>query len=177
MITTPRLRLLPATAAIARAEIDDRERFGRLLDAAVPDNWPPETLGDALAFFLRLLEENPSWSGWLGWYAVTTGASEPATLIGSVGYKGPADANGDVEIGYSVLPQYQGLGYATEMAGALAERARRAAGVRRVLAQTADDNASSKRVLEKLGFEAVGSGTDPGSTLYAAPLGTGRHAE
>ena len=170
MITTPRLRLLPATAAIARAEIDDRERFGRLLGAAVPDNWPPETLGDALALFLRLLEENPSWSGWLGWYAVATGEGEPETLIGSVGYKGPADAGGDVEIGYSVLPQYRGLGYATEMARALVERARRAAGVRRVLAQTTDDNASSRRVLDKLGFVAVGPGADPGSTLYALVL-------
>ena len=48
MIQTARLTLVPATIALARAEIDDRGEFARLLDASVPGNWPLATLVDAL---------------------------------------------------------------------------------------------------------------------------------
>jgi ribosomal-protein-alanine N-acetyltransferase len=70
LIVTNRLEIVPVTLDLARAEIRDRARFSELLGATVPDNWPPETLADALGFFLDLLERNPSWSNWLGWYAL-----------------------------------------------------------------------------------------------------------
>ena len=50
-IETARLKLTPATVALARAEIGDRAEFARLLRASVPDNWPPETTVDALPLF------------------------------------------------------------------------------------------------------------------------------
>ena len=171
MVRTDRLRLVPASIELARAEVRDASRFAELLDAAVPENWPPEMLAGALPFFLHLLEANPSWVGWLGWYAVTCRAEgAPEVLIGSVGFKGPPDEDSSVEIGYSVLPQYQGRGYATEMACGLIEWVRKGSRVVRVEAQTADDNLSSRRVLSKLGFAASGPGTDPGSTMYTLVL-------
>lgn len=48
VIETARLKLVPATVTLARAEIGDRGEFARLLGASAPDNWPPETLADAL---------------------------------------------------------------------------------------------------------------------------------
>ena len=51
MLHTDRLDLIPATIALSRAEIDDRAGFARLLRAAVPQNWPPESVADALDFF------------------------------------------------------------------------------------------------------------------------------
>ena len=47
MIVTARMRLVPATVALARAELTDRAEFARLLSAVVPDEWPPEILADA----------------------------------------------------------------------------------------------------------------------------------
>ena len=76
--------------------------------------WPPETLREALPTFLELHETHRDWTGWLGWYAVRVDQGEPL-LCGSVGFKGPPDTAGTVELGYSVLPSQQGAGIATEM--------------------------------------------------------------
>ncbi|MER3514457.1 MAG: hypothetical protein C4310_08775 [Chloroflexota bacterium] len=60
---------------------------------------------------------------------------ELPVLVGSGGFKGPPHA-GAVEIGYSVLPQYQGKGYATEMVAGLVRRALKHAEVDRIVAET-----------------------------------------
>lgn len=39
-IEAARLKLVPATLPLTRAEIGDRGKFARLLGAPVPDNWP-----------------------------------------------------------------------------------------------------------------------------------------
>ena len=90
-----------------------------LVGASVPDDWPPETLADALPVLLGWLEASPERVGWFGWYALAAvdGAAEPV-LVASGGFKGPP-VDGTAEIGYSVLPRFQGRGYATEMVGGL----------------------------------------------------------
>ena len=73
-----------------------------------------ETLRDALPLFLGWLEAAPDRVGWFGWYALAPSeVAGSAVLVASGGFKGPPQA-GAVEIGYAVLPQYQGRGYATE---------------------------------------------------------------
>src|SRR3954453_3995567 len=93
MIETTRLKLIPATVASARAEIGDRGEFARLLGAAVPDNWPPETAADALPLFLGWLEAASDRVGWFGWYALVApgaaAAAGPAVLVGGGGFFGP----------------------------------------------------------------------------------------
>jgi hypothetical protein len=76
---------------LARAEIGDRSKFSELLGASVPDNWPPETLAEALGFFLDLLERNPSWSGWLGWYALLRTGRDVDKCSGLDPDGGPSD--------------------------------------------------------------------------------------
>jgi len=171
MVTTERLRLVPSTPELARAELSDRLEFGSRLGAEIPENWPPETLVDALPMFLNLMVENPSWEGWLGWYALAARGSE-LTLVGSAGFLGPVSGDGVVEVGYSVLPQFQRQGYATEMVEGLVGWARER-GAESVVAQTTDDNTGSRGVLSKLGFTAVGPGQEPGHTLYQLSLGAG----
>jgi ribosomal-protein-alanine N-acetyltransferase len=171
MWTTHRLRLVPATLELSRAEIGDRERFARLLGAEVPANWPPESSADALEYFLDLLQENPAWEGWLAWYAVASDVPAGATtLVGSVGFKGAPDAEGRVEMGYSVLPQFQRRGLATEMARGVVEWAASTNRVTEVLAQTTDENAGSRAVLRRLGFRACGPGTEPDHVMYRLGL-------
>ncbi len=156
-VATARLRLTAATVALARAELSDRSEFARLLQAAVPASWPPESLADALPFLLAQLEAAPDRAGWFGWYAVTL--AEPSVLVASAGFFGPP-SSGAVEIGYSVLPQFQRNGYATEMVAALVRLALAQPGVSRVLAHTEWANPASVRVLTKAGFHPAG---DPNS--------------
>ena len=171
-LRTTRLRLVPATAALVGAEIGDPAAFAQALDAAVPANWPPDELADALPFFLQQLTDHPECTGWLAWYGILRGdtSNAPAILIASGGFLGPPVAE-TVEIGYSVLPQYQRWGYATEMMSALTDWASTQTGVQHLLAETTTDNVASLRVLEKLGFAPVGAGRDAGSIRFERSVG------
>jgi RimJ/RimL family protein N-acetyltransferase len=104
-------------------------------------------------FFLEQMEQRGTEvAGWLGWYAVAHATdSRTATLVGTGGYMGPPDADGMVEIGYSVSEQWRGQGFATEMVAAFVERAKEL-GVRRVTARTLSSNPPSIAVLERNGF-------------------------
>jgi ribosomal-protein-alanine N-acetyltransferase len=169
VIETARLKLLPATVALARAEIADRAEFVRLLGATVPDNWPPETLADALPLFLGWLEAAPERVGWFSWYGLAQeeGASAPV-LVASGGFKGPP-VGGTAEIGYSVLPQYQGRGYATEMVGGLVRWALSQPGVACVAAETEWANPASVRVLSKAGFLSAGVAAETEGARFEFP--------
>jgi [ribosomal protein S5]-alanine N-acetyltransferase len=164
VLVTERLTLVPATVPLARAEVADRTEFARLLAATVPDNWPPDTLADALPLFLSWLEAAPDAVGWFGWYALRRGDGEPL-LVGGGGFLGPP-ADGVVQTGYSVLPQFQKQGFATELVRALAEWAFRHPEVERIAAETEWANPASVRVLEKAGFAEVGPAAEPGGTRF-----------
>ena len=167
VLCTARLRIIPATVELLRAEIGDRPAFARLLGAGVPDNWPPESAADAVPWFLQQLEAAPLVRAhWLAWYGVwRMSAGEPAILVGGAGFKGPPQ-EGTVETGYSVLPQFHGQGFATEMVGALVSWALAQPQVERVVAETQGANTPSVRLLHKLGFTAVGSGSEDGSIRF-----------
>ena len=81
------------------------------------------------------------------------------TYIGDLGFKGPVKDNA-VEIGYGVLKEYEGQGYATEAVKALTEWAFSNEEIYFVEAETAPDNIASQRILEKNGFSADGEGKE-----------------
>ncbi|CAG8899642.1 unnamed protein product [Penicillium egyptiacum] len=60
------------------------------------------------------------------------------------------------DIGYAILPEETGKGYATEAGVALLEYARRELGVDSAFGFCAKDDPRSARVLEKIGFESRG---------------------
>lgn len=146
--------MIPVGPELADIELADPQRFGTMLDARVPVSWPPEILADARTLFRDLLKEDPSRTGWIGWYAVLVTEDE-RVLVGSVGFTGPPDADGRVETGYSLVPEYHGRGLGTEMVRALCAWAFEQPGVARIVAETTWSNFVSMRVLEKSGFERV----------------------
>lgn len=153
MIKTSRLLLIPASGEMLKAEMEDRARLSILLNANVPETWPPESLRDAIPWFIEQLAKNPGQECWYSWYVLLAeDASKENTLIGSVGFKGAPDEKGMVDVGYSVLEEYQGRGIAAEMVSAITEWAFKQSGVKMITAQTMDDNYASKRVLEKCKF-------------------------
>ncbi len=163
--TTDRLRLVAGTQALAAAEIGDRAKFAKLLGVIVPDTWPPDSLRDVLGYIYGLYREHPEWEGWLAWYAVRIDNDDPV-LCGSIGFKGPPDEQGIVEIGYSVLQEFQGQGLATEMVAAIVKWAEHQPQVKRIEAETNIDNKASIRVLEKNNFIYVGVGIEPGTIRF-----------
>jgi RimJ/RimL family protein N-acetyltransferase len=81
----------------------------------------------------------------------------------------------DVDIGFALLPEYRGMGYAMEAAEATMAVAKQRYGLRRVVAIASPENARSLRLLERLGMTAEGMapGADPQdpTLLYARDLG------
>jgi ribosomal-protein-alanine N-acetyltransferase len=163
--TTDRLRLVAGTKVLAAAEIEDRVEFANLLGALVPETWAPDNLRDVLGHFYGLQKEHPEWQGWLAWYAIRTDNDYPV-LCGSVGFKGPPDKQGTVEIGYSVLPEFRGQGLATEMVAGIIQWAGHRPEVKRIEAETNIDNRASIRVLEKNSFVRVGVGVEPNTIRF-----------
>ncbi len=166
MITTSRLALIPATVTLARAELADRGELARLLAAAIPENWPPESTADALPLFLSWLEAAPDRVGWFGWYALArTDDVDVPVLVGGGGFLGPPEG-GVVRMGYSMLPQFQRRGYATEMVRGLIAWALAHPEVESIEAETEWANPASVRVLEKTGFLSTGPATEPGGSRF-----------
>jgi [ribosomal protein S5]-alanine N-acetyltransferase len=165
-IETTRLKLIPATLAHVRAEIYDRARFAELLEARVPGDWPPESAADALPLFLSWLEAAPDQVGWFGWYALlqqTDGALP--TLVGGGGFLGPP-SHGEVQIGYSMLPQFQRRGIATEMVAGLVGWAFDSPDVTCIVGETEWENPASVQVLEKIGFARLGATNTSGGMRF-----------
>lgn len=89
--------------------------------------------------------------------------------IGDLDFKGPAK-NHAVEIGYGVLPAYEGNGYTTEALQAMTHWAFDQKNVVFVEAETDPDNRASQRVLEKCGFVPDGVGKEGPRFVLEAPL-------
>jgi RimJ/RimL family protein N-acetyltransferase len=167
---TPHLTLVPGAAEHVRAELEGRAPFAALLGASVPESWPPGEYDEAAQrFFLaRLLAAGSEGPGWYGWYAIRNAEGLiPSTVVAIAGYYGPPSAEGVIEIGYSVCPEWRGKGYATEFVRALTEHAVRAGGVTRILAHAFAANPASVRVLERCGYTRLGPGTEPGVFRFA----------
>ena len=175
-LQSDRLTLVAATATHVRTELEAPERLALLLDAAVSPEWPSgEYDRDAMEFFLSRFEEGgESAEGWYGWYALGSGRDfTRRTLVGAGGYFGPPAADGTVEVGYSVLPEWQRRGYASEIVGALAQHAFTFPEIIRIIAHTAADNFGSIKVLERCGFLSAGAGAQAGTLRFERFRATG----
>jgi ribosomal-protein-alanine N-acetyltransferase len=148
---------LPALAAEERSTAE----LGTLLGVAIPVDWPPP-FNDAgtRAWSREQLESNSAAKGWLGYYVVAQ-VDGIETLVGTAGYKGPPDAEGTVEVGYSIVPAYRRRGIASAALEMLIDHAFADQRVARVTAETPVDFAASRGLLEKCGFVLVGNRTDP----------------
>lgn len=69
-------------------------------------------------------------------------------------------------IGYSLLDQFHGKGYATEALQGFLDWVKREPTLRRVVADTFPNLTASIRVLEKSGFVRCGAGSEEGSIRF-----------
>lgn len=151
------------------AEIEAPECLASLLGATVEPGWPPgEYDRGAQEFFRDRLREGGNHAvGWYGWYAIRRGGlNEASVLVGAGGYIGPPNGDGVVEIGFSMMPLWQGMGYATEMVQTLVANALADPRVRKVVAHTSRENSASRRVLNRTGFRYVDGADEPGSVCF-----------
>ena len=119
-LQTPRLTLVQTPLRVLKRRLE-QESFtdvlsieGESVQVTFPSEWP----GDAFVLFPRTvaaLEANPETDDW----SVMVLERATGVAVGQMGFKGPPDEKGRVEIGYGVNASYEGRGYATEGVKAL----------------------------------------------------------
>jgi ribosomal-protein-alanine N-acetyltransferase len=173
VLESPRLTLVAATPELVAADLKSAEALGRALAADVPDNWPPRLYERTAMRVVQEQLEEPAGRGWSLWYLITRSSDTPR-VIGICGFKGRPDSSGSVEIGYSVLDQFQLNGFATEAVARLVTWAFSHQSVNEVTAETLPHLKKSIRVMEKNGFRFVGPGSEQGVVRYAIHRTQGR---
>jgi RimJ/RimL family protein N-acetyltransferase len=155
-IATERLELVSMSVPFMTAlRAGDLPAASAEVGAVVPANLR-DGLESFLAYRLKDLAEHPEWQIWLGRAMVLTDAEGARRVVGTIGFHAPPDAEGRVEIGYSVQADFRRLGLATEAVRGVLAWAEREHGVRRFRAAVAPRNAASLAIVRSFGFRQVG---------------------
>jgi len=122
--------------------------------------WLPGQLEQFVQYRLAQLEVDPTARQWLGRAMILTDEAGRRRVVGTIGFHGPPDEEGRLEIGYSVDPDYRRQGYAREATRAMFDWAASAHGVRRFIASISPTNEPSLRLAAGFGFRQTGSHMD-----------------
>ena len=159
-IRTPRLELVSMTVAEMRAlQEKDMPAASREAGAIVPEGLADD-LVDFLRYRLAQLDADPAIRQWLGRLMVLTDENGERRAIGTIGFHGPPDDQGRLEVGYRVEAPYRRRGYAREAVRALFDWAASAHGIRRFVASVSPDNEPSLSLVAGFGFVQTGSHID-----------------
>ena len=158
IMCSQRLLLVPLTPeALAALMSQDRAAAEAALGGTFPSSdLVPPLMTDALDFFLSIAA-GPESAVW-GARAYVTVATRD--IIGMGGFTGPPDERGFVTMGYSVFPEFQRQGYASEAARALADWALSQPGVAGVQATIPPRNIASERVAAYAGLNRTDATED-----------------
>lgn len=110
---------------------------------------PVATSSDEIAEFLRLTDEKIASNEMINWKISIKG--DP-TLIGTIGFYYIKPEHYRAEIGYMLLPEFQGKGYVSEAIAAVVNYGFEAMGLHSIEAAVDPENIASCAVLEKCGF-------------------------
>ena len=105
-----------------------------------------------IELYLNELEKDPNQLNWGPWFVML---KESGHIIGDIGFKGRPNEERIAEIGYGFLEKYHNQGYATESVRALIDWAFETDEADILVAETANDNIASIKVLEKLGMQRI----------------------
>ena len=159
-IPTRRLTLesmsVPLMRALARG---DRSTAEREIAATIPDDMPGD-LAHFLQYRLGQLEADPKIREWLARAMVLTAPDGTRSVIGTIGFHGPPDDQGRLEIGYRIEPGYRRLGYTREAVRAMFDWAATEHGIHRFVVSIRPENAASLGLAAGLGFVEVGTQID-----------------
>jgi ribosomal-protein-alanine N-acetyltransferase len=148
------------TIPVMRAlQAKDLEAAGHEAGAVVTPGLADD-LVDFLTYRLAQLDADPSIREWLGRLMILTDESGDRRAIGTIGFHGPPDDRGRLEIGYRVEAPYRRQGYAREAVRAMFDWAASAHSVHRFIASISPDNTASLLLAEGFGFQRTGSHID-----------------
>jgi RimJ/RimL family protein N-acetyltransferase len=164
VIRTARLDLRPVTPAMIEALLrGEAALLERLAGAGFPRplEAPPLFAQHAPVFRHQMRVVSGRGVGWRFWFLVER---EAARVVGVAGLPG-AVIGGAARIGYSIYPDAQEHGFATEAVRDLVDWLLVQPGVTQVQATIAPENAASLEVARKAGMREVGTSWDEDGEL------------
>ena len=159
MIATPRLELHHICVDDLLCLFESAEDVA--IYAGKPYSNPHRILMDEsgpLRWRVPQVKSNPSVNKWFVRWMVEKSSRE---IVGSISFHGSPDEQGMMEIGLSVHPDFQRLGFATEALTGMWSWVIDQPGVKTLRYTVAPDNVASVALIEKFGFVCVGHQIDP----------------
>jgi RimJ/RimL family protein N-acetyltransferase len=145
-VVVRRFRLADAAGFAAYRSVPDVARY---------QSWDaPYPLAEAQRFVRDQQGDHPDTAG--EWFQFAVELRSSGQLVGDCAMKPDADDPRQCELGFTIAPEHQGQGYATEAAGLLLDYLFGARGKHRVHASCDARNAASAAVLERLGMRREG---------------------
>lgn len=153
-IETERLQLFPLSADYLRLCLEKLPQLEIEMGIEISPEILTESVGRAMEIKLAKMAQVKEWRHvWHTYWLLVV--KEEQYGVGVVGFKGYPDQRGEVEIGYSIVSDYQGCGYMTEAVRAMIAWAFEIPRCTAVSAQTLKSNVASQRVLQKTGMDIV----------------------
>lgn len=154
------IRIETKRLVLRQFEQNDAERLHELCSQPYILKWMPD--------WERSIEQRKEWLDWvIKQYNIATKETarimlavtlkETGTLLGMVGIGNKEEVDNEIEIAYFVSEEYSGKGYITEAAKVMLQWAFETLGMEYIIAIVETDNYASLRVVEKCGFEKLGT--------------------
>src|SRR5262245_24157919 len=115
--------------------------------------WERTDVGSVRADIVEMSRRSPGESG--GWVQYTVEDRQTGRIVGDVGLSLADPEPNVIKVGYTIAPEFQGSGYATEAIRALVDYAFDALGADAVRAHASAANAPSTGVAEKVGMHLI----------------------
>ncbi len=147
-----RLTLIANDALLAKLQVEDLSGFYARVGALEASTWPPEPFDhEGLGWVRSSLQTDPDGEGWYGWVLLAEAEEGRKRLVGAAVLVGRPDFEGEVELGFGLLPEARGQGYAGEAVKVIVDWALQN-GAERIIVHFADVDDASKRTLGDCGF-------------------------
>jgi [ribosomal protein S5]-alanine N-acetyltransferase len=163
-LATERLDLTPLPTEAAAVLLNDRGEASRHVGARLHDEWPGP---DLLGVLPRQAAASEAMERFGIWVLIE---HDSGSVVGDIGFHGPPDATGTIEVGYAVVPSRRRRGYATEAASALVEWALSQPSVHIIVAGCDPKNVPSICTLERVGFVRTGEANGEIRWRYSGEL-------
>jgi RimJ/RimL family protein N-acetyltransferase len=150
--------------AVMRALVDGRLEEASVLagEVGVPVPLTEYLVGEGWLWQIRLeqVAADPDAQGWVARAAWCQDGPDAGQVVGHLGFHGPPDADGRIEVAYSVDPAHRRRGHARAMLVQALAEVDTMPEVALVRASISPDNAGSLATIRGLGFERIGEQWD-----------------
>ena len=148
-LETERLLLIPYTIEICENILAGNFELLYNKGYIKGKSWPDEDVLDTIPRILKNLSKNNYATGFESWLIIKKSTNE---IIGDLGFKGYQDETQSIDLGYGIIAEERGNGYAEEASKQLINWAMTFDFIKEITANCLINNFQSIKLLQKLNF-------------------------